>query len=36
MHIGGRSKPEPHRLPSFARVVDGKLIYDGGVQLELG
>lgn len=35
LHIGGRGKAEAHRLTSFARVVEGKLIYDGGVQLEL-
>jgi uncharacterized protein (DUF488 family) len=36
MHIGGRSKPEPHRLTPFARVIHGDIVYDGGVQLELG
>jgi uncharacterized protein (DUF488 family) len=35
MHIGGRNKPEPHRLTSFARIVGSDIVYDGGVQLEL-
>jgi uncharacterized protein (DUF488 family) len=35
LHLTGRSQPEPHRLPPFARVIDGEIVYDGGVQLEL-
>jgi len=35
VHIGGRGRAEPHRLPPFARFVGGELVYDGGVQLEL-
>lgn len=29
-HILGFSRVEPHHLPEFARVVDGRLVYDGG------
>jgi uncharacterized protein (DUF488 family) len=28
-HILGWSGTEPHHLPDFARVVDGRLLYDG-------
>jgi len=35
LHIGGRAAPENHRLTSFARLVGGEIVYDGGVQMEL-
>ncbi len=35
LHIDSAAHTVPHRLPDFARVVDGRLIYDGGTQLEL-
>lgn len=34
-HIESPTRAVEHRLPDFARVVDGQLIYDGGTQLEL-
>jgi uncharacterized protein (DUF488 family) len=30
LHIGAAREAEPHRLPDFARVVDGRIVYDGG------
>jgi uncharacterized protein (DUF488 family) len=30
-HIGTGGRLTPHRLPEFARVVDGRIIYDRGV-----
>jgi uncharacterized protein (DUF488 family) len=36
LHIGGRGKAEAHKLTPFARLVDGEVLYDGGVQMELG
>ena len=35
LHIEGAGRSAEHRLPSFARVVDGTIIYDGGTQLSL-
>ncbi len=35
LHIDTVARAVPHHLPDFARVVDGRLIYDGGTQLEL-
>jgi uncharacterized protein (DUF488 family) len=35
LHIDGAGNAKPHALPDFARVVDGRLIYDVGVTLEL-
>jgi uncharacterized protein (DUF488 family) len=35
MHIDSPTRAVAHRLPDFARVVDGRLIYDGGTQLEM-
>jgi uncharacterized protein (DUF488 family) len=29
-HIGGGARSTPHRLPDFARVADGRLVYDRG------
>ena len=34
-HIQNRERTIEHRLPDFARVVDGRIIYDGGTQLEM-
>ena len=31
LHILPGRAPEPHHLPDFARIVDGRLRYDGGV-----
>lgn len=36
LHIESAARTVEHRLPDFARVVEGRLIYDGGTQLELG
>jgi uncharacterized protein (DUF488 family) len=30
LHIGGGGKTSPHRLPDFARVTDGRIVYDRG------
>jgi uncharacterized protein (DUF488 family) len=35
LHIESPTRLQVHRLPPFARVVEGCLIYDGGTQLEL-
>jgi uncharacterized protein (DUF488 family) len=35
LHIDGAGHAKPHALPDFARVVDGRLVYDVGVTLEL-
>jgi uncharacterized protein (DUF488 family) len=35
LHIGSDGKSTPHRLPEFARVENGRLVYDVGVTLEL-
>ena len=35
LHIENRDHALEHRLPDFARVVDGRLIYDRGAQLEM-
>lgn len=35
LHIESRARAVAHRLPDFARVVDGRIIYDGGTQLEM-
>jgi uncharacterized protein (DUF488 family) len=32
-HVTGPGPPAAHRLPAFARVVDGRLVYDGGLPL---
>jgi uncharacterized protein (DUF488 family) len=34
LHLG-RGAPTPHRLPDFARVVDGGIVYDGGTTAPL-
>jgi uncharacterized protein (DUF488 family) len=34
-HIESRTRTSEHKLPDFARVVDGRIIYDGGTQLAL-
>ena len=34
-HIQTRERAVGHRLPDFARVVDGRIIYDRGTQLEM-
>jgi len=35
LHIQTRDRAVEHRLPAFARVVDRRIIYDGGTQLEM-
>ena len=35
VHIESPTRTVDHKLPDFARVVDGRLIYDGGTQLEM-
>ena len=35
LHIGAKGRTTPHALPEFARVADGRLVYDVGVTLEL-
>ncbi len=35
LHIQTHERAVEHRLPDFARVVDGRIIYDGGTQLEM-
>jgi uncharacterized protein (DUF488 family) len=35
LHIQSRERAVEHRLPDFARVVDGRIIYDRGAQLEI-
>jgi uncharacterized protein (DUF488 family) len=35
LHVGTSGRPTPHALPDFARVVDGRIVYDVGVTLEL-
>lgn len=35
LHIQTAGRAVEHRLPDFARIVDGTLIYDGGTQLEM-
>ncbi len=35
LHIGSGGHTTSHALPEFARVVDGRLVYDVGVTLEL-
>jgi uncharacterized protein (DUF488 family) len=34
-HIQSQGRAIEHQLPDFARVVDGRIIYDGGTQLEM-
>jgi uncharacterized protein (DUF488 family) len=34
-HIQTPARTIEHRLPDFARVIDGRIIYDGGTQLEM-
>jgi len=34
-HIQSQGRAVEHRLPEFARVVDGRIIYDKGAQLEM-
>jgi hypothetical protein len=29
LHIRGKEPPPEHEFPSFLRIVDGRLIYDG-------
>jgi uncharacterized protein (DUF488 family) len=35
LHIGSGAKPSPHRLPDFARVADGRILYDRGTTASL-
>src|SRR5262249_46016043 len=35
LHIESRTRAVEHRLPDFARVVEGRLVYDGGTQLDM-
>lgn len=35
LHIDSGGHTVPHRLPEFARVVDGRVVYDVGVTLDL-
>lgn len=35
LHIESSTRLVEHRLPDFARVVEGRLIYNGGTQLEM-
>ncbi len=35
LHIGSGGHTTPHALPDFARVVEGRIVYDVGVTLEL-
>ncbi len=35
LHVGAKGRTTPHELPEFARVEDGRLVYDVGVTLEL-
>ncbi len=35
LHIQTAARAVEHRLPDFARVVDGRLVYNGGTQLEI-
>lgn len=35
LHIETPTRAVEHHLPDFARVIDGRLIYDGGTQLEM-
>lgn len=35
LHIDSPTRAVPHRLPDFARIAGGRLIYDGGTQLEM-
>lgn len=35
LHIQTRDRVVEHRFPDFARVVDGRIIYDGNAQLEM-
>lgn len=35
VHIEGAGRWSDHRLPDFARVVGGRIVYDGGTQLSL-
>ena len=35
LHIQSTERAVEHRLPDFARIVDGRIIYDGGTQLEM-
>ena len=35
LHIGAKGRTTPHALPDFARLENGRLVYDVGVTLEL-
>ena len=35
LHVGAGAKPSEHRLPDFARVVDGRIVYDVGATASL-
>jgi hypothetical protein len=35
LHVGATGRTTPHVLPDFARVEDGRIVYDVGVTLEL-
>ncbi len=35
LHIGAGAKPAAHQLPEFARIVDGRIVYDVGVTAPL-
>lgn len=34
-HIQSQARTIEHQLPDFARVIDGRIIYDGGTQLKM-
>jgi len=35
LHVAAGGKPSPHRLPDFARVAEGRIIYDRGTTAPL-
>lgn len=35
LHVQGGARAVEHRLPDFARVVGGRIVYDRGTQLDL-
>jgi uncharacterized protein (DUF488 family) len=35
LHVGAWAKPAAHQLPDFARLVDGRIVYDVGVTAPL-
>jgi uncharacterized protein (DUF488 family) len=36
LHVLGAAKPSAHELPDFARLEDGRIVYDGGTTRDLG